>query len=74
MEYRKTRDILHDKGILGHKSLDNTMLYTQLIKFRDDDFTARVSHNEDEAIQLVESGYDFVCNLDGSNRLFRKRK
>ncbi|MGA2524059.1 MAG: hypothetical protein ABSF65_07905 [Candidatus Bathyarchaeia archaeon] len=31
MEYQKTRDILHVKEILGHKSLNNTMLYTQFI-------------------------------------------
>jgi len=31
MEYYKTRDIFHVKGVLGHKSLNNTMLYTQLI-------------------------------------------
>ena len=40
MEYRKTRDILHVKEVLGHKSLNSTMLYTQLISFKDDDFTA----------------------------------
>jgi integrase len=27
MEYRKTKDILHVKQVLGHKSLDNTMLH-----------------------------------------------
>ena len=73
MEYHKTRDILHVKEILGHKSLDNTMLYTQLIKFKDDDFSGRVAHNEEEALQLIESGYDFVCDFDG-NKLFRRRK
>lgn len=73
MEYHKTRDILHVKEILGHRSLDNTMLYTQLIKFRDEDFSARVAHNEVEAIQLIEGGYDFVCDF-GVNKIFRKRK
>jgi site-specific recombinase XerC len=33
-----TKDILHVKQTLGHKSLDNTMLYTQLIDFKDDEF------------------------------------
>jgi integrase len=31
IEYRKTRDILHVKEILGHKFLNSAMLYTQLI-------------------------------------------
>jgi integrase len=73
MEYYKTRDILHVKQILGHKSLDNTMKYTQLIGFKDDEFSARVAHSEDEACQLVETGFDFVCDFNG-NKLFRKRK
>jgi integrase len=55
MEYYKTRDILHVKEVLGHKSLNSTMLYTQLISFRDDDFSAVVAHSEEEACKLVES-------------------
>ena len=73
MEYYKTRDILHVKEILGHRSLNNTMLYTQLIGFKDDEFSARVAHNEDEACQLIETGFEFVCDFNG-NKLFRKRK
>jgi integrase len=73
MEYHKTKDILHVKEILGHKSLNSTMLYTQLINFKDDDYTARVAHSEDEACKLIESGFEFVCDFDG-NKLFRKLK
>ncbi len=73
MEYYKTRDILHVKEVLGHKSLNNTMLYTQLIGFKDDEWTARVAHNEEEACQLIEAGYEYVCDF-GNNKLFRKRK
>jgi integrase len=73
MEYRKTKDILHVKQVLGHKSLDNTMLYTQLIDFKDDEFTAVVAHSEEEACKLIEDGFDFVCDYNG-NKIFRKRK
>jgi integrase len=73
MEYRKTRDILHVKEILGHKSLNNTMLYTQLIGFNDDDFTATVAHSEEEACKLIEAGFEYVCDF-GINKIFRKRK
>jgi len=73
MEYHKTKDILHVKEILGHKSLNNTMLYTQLINFKDDDFTASVAHSEEEACKLIEAGFDFVCDYNG-NKIFRKRK
>ncbi len=72
MEYRKTRDILHVKEILGHKSLNNTMLYTQLISFKDDEFSATVAHSEEETCKLIEEGFEYVCDF-GSNKIFRKR-
>jgi integrase len=73
MEYHKTRDILHFKEVLGHKSLNNTMLYTQLVSFNNDEFTAVVAHSEDEACKLIEGGFEFICDFNG-NKLFRKRK
>jgi integrase len=73
MEYYKTRDILHVKEVLGHKSLNSTMLYTQLISFKDDDFTASVAHSEEETCKLVEAGFEYVCDFNG-NKIFRKRK
>ncbi len=73
MEYRKTRDILHVKEILGHKSLNNTMLYTQLISFRNDEFSATVAHSEEETCKLIEEGFEYVCDF-GANKIFRKRK
>jgi hypothetical protein len=63
MEYHKTRDILHAKEILGYKSLNNTVLHTQLISFKDDEFTAKVAHSEQKVCQLLEAGFEFVCDL-----------
>jgi hypothetical protein len=73
MEYYKIRDILHVKEILGHKSHVNTMLYTQILGFKDDDFTARTAQSEQEACQLIETGFEFVCDFIG-NEIFKKRK
>lgn len=73
MEYHKTRDILHVKEILGHKFLNNTMLYTQLISFKDNQFTVNVAHSEEEACKLVEAGFEYVCDFN-LNKIFRKRK
>ena len=73
MEYHRTKDILHVKQILGHRSLNNTLLYTQLVNFPNDDYSAKVAHTEQEACQLIEAGFEFVCDFD-SNKLFRKRK
>jgi hypothetical protein len=49
------------------------MLYTQLISFKDDDFTAAVAHSEEEACKLIEAGFEYVCEFS-QNKIFRKRK
>jgi hypothetical protein len=69
MEYNKTRDILHVKEILGHRSFDNTMKYTQLISLKDDEYSVRIAPTEEEVYQLLENGYDFVCDY-ATNKLF----
>jgi len=43
MEYAKTRDILHVMQVLGHKNIKNTLLYTQLTNFKDDEFIAKIA-------------------------------
>ncbi|MGE5532899.1 MAG: hypothetical protein ACM3UN_00970 [Bacillota bacterium] len=73
MEYHRTRDILHVMQVLGHKSIKNTLMYTQLVDFKEDDFIARIAHSEEEACQLIEAGFDYVCEF-GANRIFKKRK
>ena len=60
--------------ILEHKSLDNTIKYTQLTGSRNDEFSERVAHSdEEEACKLIENGFEFVCDF-AKNKLFRKRK
>ncbi|MEM4733098.1 MAG: site-specific integrase, partial [Candidatus Bathyarchaeia archaeon] len=73
MEYHKTKDILHVMQILGHRSIQNTLVYTQLVNFKDDEYTAKVAHSEQEICQLIEAGFEYVCDYNG-NKIFRKRK
>jgi integrase len=73
MEYHKTRDILHVKQLLGHKSIENTLLYTHLVNFDDDEFTRRIAKNVKEAKELVEAGFDYITDIEDA-KLFRKRK
>ena len=73
MEYHKTRDILHVKEMLGHRSIQSTLVYTQPINFEDDDFNSATAKNVEEAQKLVESGFEYVCDFDNI-KLFRKRK
>jgi hypothetical protein len=63
MENHKTRDILHVMQILGHKSIRNTMMYTQLVDFQEDDYVARIAHSENKTCQLIEAGFEFVCDF-----------
>jgi integrase len=72
-EYAKTKDILHVMKILGHKNIQNTLLYTQLITFKNDEFHSATAKTVEDAQKLVEAGFEYVCDFDDV-KLFRKRK
>ena len=73
MEYQKTKDILHVKWLLGHKRIENTLVYTHLINFSSEEYICKVAHNVDECSLLIEAGFEFVTDCDNF-KLFRKRK
>jgi integrase len=74
MEYHKTKDILYVMKVLGHKNIKNTLIYTQLISFPgEDEFICKAAKTVDEAKQLIEAGFEYVCDIDDV-KLFRKRK
>jgi integrase len=73
MLYHKTKDILYVKEKLGHRSLKNTLIYTHLVNFKDDEYTCRVATSLKEASQLIECGFEYVTEMDGA-KLFKKRK
>lgn len=77
MEYHKTKDIIHVKTLLGHKNINNTMIYINLeraiFKEANDEFTVRVTSDIGEACKLMEVGFEYACDMDGK-KLFRKRK
>ena len=73
MEYHKTKEILHVMRLLGHKNIKNTLIYTQLVTFEDDEYICKTAENVKEAKELIEAGYQYICDMD-SLKLFRKRK
>ena len=77
MEYHKTKDIMHVKYILGHKNIQNTMIYIHIEKMlflsEDEQFVSKVAESISEAQKLVEAGFDYVTTFDNM-MLFRKRK
>lgn len=74
IEYAKTRDILHVMKVLGHRNIKNTLIYTHLVEgLRDDEFVCKVAKTPEEIAQLIEAGFEYVCEHDGL-KFFRKRK
>ena len=74
IEYHKTKDILHVMQILGHRNIKNTLIYTQLIcSENDDEYICKVAKTVEQAAELIETGFEYVCEIDGV-KLFRKRK
>jgi len=73
MEYQKTKGILHVMKMLGHRNIQTTLVYTQLVNFEGDEFHSATAETIEEAKKLVETGFEFVCTHNNT-MLFRKRK
>jgi integrase len=74
MLYYKTKDILLVKEKLGHRNINNTLIYTHLVSFSEnEEFHSATAKTVDEAKKLIESGFEYVTEMDGV-KLFRKRK
>ena len=74
MGYHRTKDILHVMRLLGHKGIANTLIYTQLVEFEDDDeYCTAVASNVECARKLLETGFEYVCSHK-DKILFRKPK
>jgi integrase len=73
MEYSRTKDILYVKELLGHVNINNTLVYTHLVRFGSEEFICKVADGVEEAKALIESGFEYVTEVEGV-KLFRKRK
>ena len=71
--YAKTRDILYVKQQMGHKSIDNTLVYTQLLNLNEEEWTCKTAKTVEEATALIENGFQYVDTMDGI-KLYKKRK
>jgi hypothetical protein len=60
--------------VVGHKNIKNMQIYMHLADFRsEEEYHSAVATTIDEARKLIESGFHFVCDMDGA-KLFSKRK
>lgn len=78
MEYHRTCDTLHVKHMLGHKNLQNTLIYIDIEKavygsLKDGSFTCRVARTIEEDKRLIEVGFEYVTERNGA-KIYRKRK
>ena len=77
MSYHQTKDILKVKKLLGHKAIESTMVYTQLIELDDSNvhqYTLKEANTKEERNSLIESGWEFVMfDQKEQSYVFRKR-
>ena len=77
MEYHKTKDILHVMQLLGHRNIQNTLIYitidNALFQDQTDEFHVKTAKTAEEACKLVEVGFEYV-NTICDVHIYRKRK
>jgi hypothetical protein len=60
---------------LGHKKLENTDLFTQLVIFGNDQYHVSHARNLEEENKLIEAGFEYVHYSDKDEvAIYRKRK
>jgi integrase len=79
-EYHRTKDVIYVQKLLGHKSLQSTMVYIDYEKAcfgtpAKEEFTVKVATNVEEVCKLVEVGFEYVTgDYQDGGKIFRKRK
>ena len=75
--YHQTKDVLYVMQYLGHRNIRSTLKYIQLEQAihgnAPDNYTCRIAKTVKEARELVEAGFEYVCDIDDV-KLFRKPK
>ena len=76
MEYRRTGDFGAVMVLLGHKSLKYVLIYAQLSEMYSGskEYICKDAHTRQEAMQLIEQGFDYVMTDKEGVSLFRKLK
>lgn len=76
-DFCETKSPVLVKELLGHRTLDTTLLYIQtekcLFKEDNENFIVKTVKNADEIQELLEVGFEYVCEK-GDLVFFRKHK
>ena len=59
--------------MFGHKSISNTLVYTQLVDFKAEECTSATANTIEQAQRLIQEGYEHITDINGV-KPFRKRK
>jgi len=59
--------------VLGHKAIKNTLKYTQLVSFKDDQYDVATATTVEEAKELAAAGFDYFTAMNDI-QIFRKPK
>lgn len=78
MEYHVSKDVMHVKYVLGHKNINNTMIYINIeqatfLSTSNDEWTCKTAKDANEASQLIEVGFEYVQTINELH-LYKKRK
>ena len=46
--------------LLGHKNIQNTLVYTHLVNFESDEFHTAIAESVEKAYKLLEAGFEYV--------------
>jgi len=65
MIYHQTKNILLVKKLLGHKRIENTMKYAQLIHFKEDEYDVATSITIEEDQELLKTEFEYVTERKG---------
>jgi hypothetical protein len=60
MEYHRTKNIKYVQRLLGHKKLEHTDRYTQLIELENDEYSVAHAVTLEEGKKLIEAGFEYV--------------
>jgi hypothetical protein len=71
MTYHYTKNLLLVQKLLGHKTIKNTVKYTHLVHFKDDEFDVATATTVEEAKELATTGFDYFTTMNGV-QIFRK--
>jgi integrase len=74
--YNETKSILEVQARLGHRRIDSTMVYTHIVEFDEEsqNYHHSTARDDQEAGELIDNGWTYVCTTPQNVMMFRKRK